>query len=290
MSKRNLAQLVDDTTRCLQDMFLSISGAVGLIVAALPPALMFGFAAQHALVGAIGYSGSIAVAIALAAALETAGVKVSHNALAAFADWRRGDEKSQTDFYWLTALTVFYLTAGAVAIYFFDSNPQIRLAGFLSYAVAGIMYIGSGFEFIRHEARNGLATRMQEAAREAQALAQGAQAAASEWQTAAREAQELAQGMQAELAEAQGQATEWQDRAHDLQAKLATVQKRLAALQEENATMQEAWAAWQHMNTNARTFARLNAGMIDEGVALQQVTNIKDARTLRKHAGALNGV
>lgn len=289
MSKRNYTQIVDDTTRSLQDMFLSISGAVGLVVAALPPALMFGFASQHALVGAIGYAGSIAVAIALAAALETAGVKVSHNALSAFADWRRGDEKSKTDFYWLAALTMFYLAAGATAIFFFDDNPQIRLAGFLSYAVAGIMYIGSGFEFIRHEARQGIVARLQEEASKLQEETIALQETANQLQESARLAQQKTQQLQAELAEAQSQATEWQDKAHDLQAKLIKAQRQVTTLQSDNEAMQEAWSAWQHMNTNARTFAKLNAGLLEENEALQLV-DIKDVRTLRKHASALNGV
>ena len=140
--------------------FMSVSGTLGLICAALPPALMFAFASHSALVPLIGQTGAITVAVALAIALEATGVKVAHTALDFFATWREGDKEALTGFIVATILTGIYLASGAIAIIEFDHNSTIRLAGLLSYAIAAIMYIGSGLEMMLHSRKAGTLTQL----------------------------------------------------------------------------------------------------------------------------------
>ena len=166
-SKRNgnnktFSSHVDRYMQETRKTFMSVSGTLGLICAALPPALMFAFASHHALVPLIGHYGALTVAVALAIALEATGVKVAHIALDFFATWREGDREALTGFITATTLTGIYLASGAIAIIQFDDNPTIRLAGLLSYAVAAIMYIGSGLEMMLHSRKTGAFAQMRQ--------------------------------------------------------------------------------------------------------------------------------
>ncbi|MCA9925729.1 MAG: hypothetical protein KC421_25330 [Anaerolineales bacterium] len=161
-NERTFSSQVDHYMQEARSTFMSVSGTLGLICAALPPALMFAFASHHALVPLIGHYGALTVAIALAIALEATGVKVAHTALDFFATWREGDREALAGFVTASILTGVYLASGAIAIIQFDNNPTIRLAGLLSYAVAAIMYIGSGLEMMLRSRKAGAFTLMRQ--------------------------------------------------------------------------------------------------------------------------------
>ena len=174
-NKKSFSNHVERYMREARNTFMSVSGTLGLICAALPPALMFAFASHHALVPLIGNMGALTVAIALAIALEATGVKVAHTALDFFATWREGDKEALVGFVIATILTGIYLASGAIAIIQFDDNPTIRLAGLLSYAVAAIMYIGSGLEMMLHSRKAGTLTQMRQQMKTWQAKAEDTQ-------------------------------------------------------------------------------------------------------------------
>ena len=203
--------------------FMSVSGALGLICAALPPALMFAFASHKALVPLIGQAGAITVAIALAIALEATGVKVAHTALDFFATWREGDKEALTGFVVATVLTGIYLASGAVAIIEFDHNSTIRLAGLLSYAVAAIMYIGSGLEMMLHSRKAGIIAQLR--------------GQLQEWQSKAErlthELQEAVRNL--EVVSKANEARERQ--VADLNAKVQPLENQQAQLEKQNAEL-----------------------------------------------------
>ena len=156
-----LSRYVEAGMSELRRSFLSLTGTIGLVAAALPPALMFTFAVTHALEPGIGSVKAWAVGVSLGIALESAGVKISHVALDYFRQWRDGDGEAQPLFLLSTLFTVFYLASGAIAIYYFDEDPTIRLAGWLSYLVAAIMYVASGLELLKDIRINGVVAKLQ---------------------------------------------------------------------------------------------------------------------------------
>lgn len=158
-----LSNFVENGMNEVRQSFLALTGTLGLLAAAAPPAIMFAFASFHALETVIGYSGALAVGIALAVALECTGVKISHVALDFFRLWRQGDNEALPTFIISALLTGVYLASGAGAVYFFDSNPVVRLTGFLSYAVAGIMYVASGLEMLFDARQGGMVARLKQA-------------------------------------------------------------------------------------------------------------------------------
>jgi hypothetical protein len=139
----------------VQHSFLSVIRTTGLIVAALPPAIIFSFAAYGALKQVIDPTGALWAAVMLGVSLEAAGVSISHNALRFFGLWRQGDVEAQRPFMAAVGFTAVYLLAGVLAIVFFDKHPTIRLTGVLAYAVAFIMYMASGLDILADERQDG---------------------------------------------------------------------------------------------------------------------------------------
>jgi hypothetical protein len=203
--------------------FMSVSGTLGLICAALPPALMFAFASHKALVPLIGQAGAMTVAVALAIALEATGVKVAHTALDFFATWREGDKEALTGFITATVLTGIYLASGMVAILEFDNNITIRLAGLLSYAVAAIMYIGSGLEMMLHSRKAGILAQLRIQVQEWRSKAEQLQA---DWQEAHGKLETVSKAN-----------TDNERRVSELEAKAKPLEMRLAQLEKQNAEL-----------------------------------------------------
>jgi DNA-directed RNA polymerase specialized sigma subunit len=209
-----------------RNTFTSVSGTLGLICAALPPALMFAFASHKALVPLIGPAGALTVAIALASALEATGVKVAHTALDFFATWREGDKEALAGFITATVLTGIYLASGAVAIIKFDNNSTIRLAGLLSYAVAAIMYIGSGLEMMLHSRKAGVLAQLRR-------QLQG-------WQVKAEKLQQDLQEVLTKLESVSKTNTENERQVAELEAQVKPLETRLAQLEIQNADLSSA--------------------------------------------------
>ncbi len=206
--------------------FMSVSGTLGLICAALPPALMFAFASHGALVPLIGQTGAITVAVALAIALEATGVKVAHTALDFFATWREGDKEALTGFIVATILTGIYLASGAIAIIEFDHNSTIRLAGLLSYAIAAIMYIGSGLEMMLHTRKTGSLAQLRQQLQASQSKAEKRQ-------------QEL-QNMSEQLEAVSKANAVHEKQVQELEANLQPLTRRLDLLEKQNSELANA--------------------------------------------------
>ncbi len=206
--------------------FMSVSGTLGLICAALPPALMFAFASHSALVPLIGQIGAITVAVALAIALEATGVKVAHTALDFFATWREGDKEALTGFIVATILTGIYLASGAIAIIEFDHNSTIRLAGLLSYAIAAIMYIGSGLEMMLHTRKTGILTHLRQQLQE--------------WQTKAEKLQQDLQETSQQLQAVSKTNLAHEKQAQELEAKIQPLEICQVQLEKQNAELARA--------------------------------------------------
>lgn len=217
-NKRTFSSQVDHYMQEARSTFMSISGTLGLICAALPPALMFAFASHHALVPLIGHYGALTVAVALAIALEATGVKVAHTALDFFATWREGDREALAGFVTASILTGVYLASGAIAIIQFDSNSTIRLAGLLSYAVAAIMYIGSGLEIMLRSRKAGAFTLVRQ-------QMEAWQAKAKEWQMKLQAASQTIEILEAAKTQHESRIIELTNKVHPLEKRVEELER-----------------------------------------------------------------
>lgn len=234
--------------------FLSLTGTIGLVAAALPPALMFMFATVNALKDDIGATAAWAVGIALGLALESAGVKISHVALDYFRLWREGDRDAGylSAISWI--LTFLYLGSGAFAIYHFDSDATIRLAGYLSYLVAAIMYIASGLELLKDSRTNGAVAKLHKII---------------------NQLQDEARALQERYKESQNDNIALQTKNKDLQSQIKS--------------QQDIIKAWQTINEENQALIRYNAKQIT-AVQAASILGVKDTRTVISRAEKLNGV
>ncbi|MCB8944368.1 MAG: hypothetical protein H6658_11515 [Ardenticatenaceae bacterium] len=227
--------------------FMSVSGTLGLICAALPPALMFAFASHKALVPLIGQAGAMTVAIALAIALEATGVKVAHTALDFFATWREGDREALTGFITAAVLTGIYLASGAIAIITFDNNSTIRLAGLLSYAVAAIMYIGSGLEMMLHSRKAGILTQLRQ-------QLQIWQTQAERWHHDLQEALHKLEVVGKTNTTLENQVAELTAKLQPLETRLGRLEKQNAELDRSNQQLESQLASLQESERILQTF------------------------------------
>lgn len=253
---------VDRTMQEVRNIFMSVSGTLGLMCAALPPALMFAFATHDALVSLIGQYGAITVAVALAIALEATGVKVAHTALDFFATWRDGDKEALVGFIAATILTGIYLASGAIAIIRFDNDPTIRLAGLLSYAIAAIMYIGSGLEMMLHSREAGAFTQMRQSMEIWKNKAQEWQAKLQE-ATQSMEALEIANGQhESRIVELASKVNPLEQRVEELErvnAQLANVKQQL---ERQVAVLQDSDRILQAFNPLVKDIGRMLTGEV----------------------------
>lgn len=286
VENRKFSAVVDRYMQETRHTFMSVSGTLGLISAALPPALMFAFASHDALVPLIGPGGALTVAIALAVALEATGVKVAHTALEFFATWREGDREALAGFITASILTGIYLAAGAIAIIRFDDHPTIRLAGLLSYIVAAIMYIGSGLEVMLHARRAGTLAKLRQSLTQWQAKAQQLEA-------------ELKDA--AALLEVKKHAT-YESKLQQLESELAPLARKLADLESQNAdlaatnrrlerqiaALQDSDRIVQVLNPLAQDVGRLLAGDEITQVEIASRHNVSES-TVSRMKSQLNG-
>ncbi|MCP4418900.1 MAG: hypothetical protein GY805_19970, partial [Chloroflexi bacterium] len=238
---------VERYMQAARNIFMSVSGTLGLICAALPPALMFAFASHDALVPLIGHYGALTVAVALAIALEATGVKVAHTALDFFATWREGDKEALVGFITSVVLTAIYLASGAIAIVRFDDDPTIRLAGLLSYAIAAIMYIGSGLEMMLHSRKAGAFTQMRQ-------LMEAWQAKAQAWQMKLKEATQTLEDLETSNSQYESEVAELARKMNPLERQVREMEKLNTQLETANQQLERQVAVLQDSDRILQAF------------------------------------
>lgn len=286
--ERTFSATVERYMREARNTFMSVSGALGLICAALPPALMFAFASHDALVPLIGETGALTVAAALAIALEATGVKVAHTALDFFATWREGDREALAGFISATVLTGIYLASGAIAIINFDDNPTIRLAGLLSYSVAAIMYVGSGLEMMLHSRKKGAFTRMRQ-------LMEEWRAKAEDFNNKLQETTKSIAALESANAQHESTIAELKSRVNPLESRVGELEKLNAELTNANQQLerrvlelQESHRILQTFNPLVQDIGRMLAGSEITQTEIATRHNISES-TVSRMKSQLNG-
>ena len=158
-----LSHYVEVASVEVQHSFISIIRTLGLIVAALPPAIMFSFAAYGALLPVIGQDGATWAAISLGISLEASGVVISHATLHFFGKWVNGDKRAAAYLKIAAPMTAAYIIMGVAAIWQFDKSEVIRITGTLAYAVALVMYAASALTIIAHGQEEGAIAKLKKA-------------------------------------------------------------------------------------------------------------------------------
>lgn len=129
----------------LSDTFVIVISTIGLIVAALPPAIIFGTALSNSLSVSIGRASGVAAGFGLGVALEAAGVISAHNAIKFYVEWVRHRVRgAEGKFYASAAIVFIYTVIGIVSIVIFDSDQSIRIGGIVAYLIAPMIYVASG--------------------------------------------------------------------------------------------------------------------------------------------------
>ena len=157
---KSLSHYVEVASVEVQHSFISIIRTLGLIVAALPPAIMFSFAAYGALLPVIGGNGATWAAISLGISLEASGVVISHATLHFFGKWVNGDKRAAAYLKIAAPMTAAYIIMGVAAIWQFDKSEVIRITGTLAYAVALVMYAASALTIIAHGQEEGAIAKL----------------------------------------------------------------------------------------------------------------------------------
>lgn len=99
----------------------------------------------------------------------------------------------------------------------------------------------------------------------------------------------IARKLQASADQAQASAEQAQTAADEAQATIKRLQVRTERQQAEIERQQAIIEAWQHLNEEAQTLARFNAGQIEAEQAAS-IIGVKDIRTVQSRAAKLNGI
>ncbi|MCP4419926.1 MAG: hypothetical protein GY805_25210, partial [Chloroflexi bacterium] len=175
-----------------------------------------------------------------------------------------------------------------IAIVQFDDDPTIRLAGLLSYAIAAIMYIGSGLEMMLHSRKAGAFTQMRQ-------LMEAWQAKAQAWQMKLKEATQTLEDLETTNSQHESKIAELVSKVNPLERRVEELEKlssQLASnkqqLERQVAVLQDSDRILQAFNPLVKDIGRLLTGdaMTQAEIAIRHNTS---ESTISRMKSQLNG-